>query len=367
MSEGPPPDEASIAETAGPVDDRPVGASAAPDVVPTRHLIGASFDLLSRSSDELRRASFYVGAIVLGTAGPLALASFAIGVAGAERSPAVIDALVAGSLGVPLALLLLLAVVGLVVASVESRTLAAGILGARLAGRPIGPRQALARSRIVFWRAVVASVVVAIPIGIAQRVVSTLVDPLFGAAAEASVVSTTLVTAVVGAPFAYALSGVVLGDVDPIEAVRRSVRVFGARRLAAAFVVTFETIALLLIFIGATTGLDLALRLLDALGLGLDAGPAGLALMTAGIVAAVFAFGTLLATVVAITVAPQVVMFVGLTRATMGVDQVRAGARDDPDRARRRLRTFPLLMLAGFGAGTLLLGIVVIRIADGGA
>lgn len=364
----PPPDESRDAEAAGlTLEQESAAEPPAPDVVPTRRLIAASFDLLSHSSDELRRASFYVGAIVLGTAGPLALASFAVGVAGTERSPAIVDALVGGSLSAPLALLAVLATLGFIVASVESRILAASMLGGRLAGRPITPRQALARSRTVFWRAVAASVIVAVPIAIAQQIVSTVADPFFGAAVEASVVSTTLVTAVVGAPFAYALSGVVLGDVDPFEAVRRSLRVFGARRLAAALVVTFETVALILIFVGATTGLDLALRLLDALGLGFDAGPAGLALMTAGIVAAVFAFGTLLATVIAITVAPQVVMFVGLTQATMGLDRVRPGAPADPDAPRRRLRTFPLLMLGGFGLGALLLGIVVQRVAELGA
>ena len=44
-----------------------------PPVVGTRQLISASFDLLLRSGDQMRRASFYVGLIVLGTAGPFAL------------------------------------------------------------------------------------------------------------------------------------------------------------------------------------------------------------------------------------------------------------------------------------------------------
>ena len=44
-----------------------------------------------------------------------------------------------------------------------------------------------------------------------------------------------------------------------------------------------------------------------------------------------FALGTLLYTVTALTVAPQVVMFVGLTHATVGLDQVRyvKGTNDD--------------------------------------
>jgi len=40
--------------------------------------LGASFDLLTRTSDDMRRASFYIGLVVLGTIGPLAIASFAL-------------------------------------------------------------------------------------------------------------------------------------------------------------------------------------------------------------------------------------------------------------------------------------------------
>lgn len=330
--------------------------------VSTRRLLGASFDLLSHTSEEMRRASFYIGSIVLGTVGPLALASWAAGVVAIDRAPAEMEARFAGVGGSALSVAGFLAMAGLIVALVESRTMSVALLGARVSGRPITPRQALARSRHVFWRAVVAAVIVAIPLGIAQAIVAALVDPI-PAAAEFSVLTTTLVTATIGSPFAYVLAGVVLGDVDPIEAVRRSFRVFGARKGAAAIVVTFETIATLLIFLGVTTGLDVALRVLGALGLGFDSGPAGLALITGGIVAVVFAFGTLVFTVIGLTVAPQVVMFVALTHATMGVDRVRNGAPDDPDapprRGVRRFRTWTRPMLAGMALGALVLAVAV--------
>jgi len=50
-----------------------------PPVESTRRLLGASFDLLTRTSDDMRRASFYIGLVVLGTVGPFAVASFAFG------------------------------------------------------------------------------------------------------------------------------------------------------------------------------------------------------------------------------------------------------------------------------------------------
>ena len=111
---------------------------------------------------------------------------------------------------------------------------------------------------------------------------------------------------------------------------RRSFRVFRVRKTAAALVAVFQTIAVLLVLLGLSAGLDIALRVFDALGLGTDSGPAGLILVVVGIVVGVFAFGTLVYTALAISLAPQMLMFVGLTRATFGLDHVRPGGANDP-------------------------------------
>ena len=69
--------ERTAGPAAGPprVEPQPTArlAPEPPPVVGTRQLIGAGFDLLLRSGDQMRRASFYIGLIVLGTAGPFAL------------------------------------------------------------------------------------------------------------------------------------------------------------------------------------------------------------------------------------------------------------------------------------------------------
>ncbi len=379
MTEGPAPGtadpslEPDPAVPADPAD--PVVATGAPpptatpspaiELVSTWRLIGAAFELLGRSSDDMRRASFYVGSVVLGTVGPFILAVWAINVVAFDHTFEEMERRFQSGGEASLSALTILAACGAFVAFIESRNLASSLLGARYAGRPITPRQALARSRSVFWPTVLAGVIVAIPLAVAQAVVNGIVEPLLRQAGELSIVTTTLVTATIGAPFAYVLAGIVLGGVDPIESVRRSFRLFRARKLAAAIVVTFETVAVLLIYLGLEVGLDLVLRVLDALGLGVDSGPAGLAIVTGIIVAGVFAFGTLVYTVMAIAIAPQVVMFVGLTHATVGLDAVRAGGRDDPDRPRerggRRSRTWTRPMLAGFGLGALLLVLAVGR------
>jgi hypothetical protein len=326
---------------------------------PTRRLIGATFELLSRSSEEMRRASFYIGAIVLGTASGYALAFWALEVVSVHSTVAEVDVAMTGALGGWMALLIILAALGLIVASVESRAMAVALLGARSAGRPIGVRAALARSRVTFWRVIVASIIVAIPLGLAQGAVTLLMFAILPTATELSTAVTILVAALVGAPFAYLLTGVVLGDVDPFEATRRSFRVFRARRSAAVVVALFESIAQLLILFGVSAGLDIVLRVFSTLGLGVHSGPAGIVLTTLMIVAGVFALGTLLFTVTAISIAPQVVMFVGLTQATMGLDRVRPGGDRDPDhqppgRPRFRRFTRPMLMGFAFAIGGLL-------------
>jgi hypothetical protein len=319
---------------------------------PARRLIAASFDLLSRCQDEMRRASFYIGAIVLGTAGGYVLAAWALEVVSAHRTAAETEAVVNGALAAWMGLLLFIAAIGLLVAGVESRAMAVAVLGARAADRPVSVRSALARSRACFWRVIVASIIVAIPLGLVQVIVAIVLAGVAPDATELATAVTVLVAALAGAPFAYLLTGVVLGDVDPLEATRRSFRVFRARKAAAVLVALFESIAQLLILFGVSAGLDIAIRTLSSLGLGVESGPVGIALTTVAIVAGVFALGTLLFTVTAISIAPQVVMFVGLTHATMGLDHVRPGGDRDPDvrhPGQRAFRRFTRPMLAGFG------------------
>jgi len=261
----------------------------------------------------------------------------------------------------------LLAGFGLVVATVESRTMAAAILGARLVRRPVTVREAVARSRMVFWRAIVASIILGIPVFIAQTALDAALASVLGSQTDVSLVSSVVVAAVVGAPLAYLLTGIVLGDVDPFEATRRSFRVFGARKLAAALVAVFETVAILLVVLGLGAGLDIALRVFDALGLGSDSGPAGLILITIGVAVGTFALGTLIYTALAISVAPQIVMFVGLTRATIGLDHVRPGGDRDPSRVlpgRSPFRWLTIPMRIAFILAVAGLVVAVVILAD---
>ena len=325
----------------------------APAVQSTRRLLGASFDLLSRSTADMRRASFYIGAIVLGTVGPFALAILAFDVASPNGLEG-FNRLARTSAGGWFALLAIVAFAGLVVASVESRNMAAAILGGRYADRPVSVAAALARSRMAFWRAIAASIIVGIPVSFASNIVDGVVSALLNGSTAASLIVAFAVGVLVGAPFAYVLTGVVHGDVGAIESVRRSFRVYGARKVAAAFVAGFDLLAVLIVFFGISVGLELMSDVATALGLGTHSGPVALAVIAAGVMVVVFAFGTLIFTALAISLAPQVVMFVGLTRATMGLDHVRPAGDHDPATrrpGRRPFRWLTIPMLIGFLIG----------------
>jgi hypothetical protein len=359
-----PIDEATGAEPETPLPE--VAVPPPPAVQSTRRLIGASFDLLGKVSDPMRRASFYIGGIVLGTVGPFALASLALEVFSLHRTRREYDAMLGSGTGAAFGLLGIVAVLGLLVAAVESRTMATAILGGAYADRPIDVKQALARSRMVFWRAIIAAVIVSIPVTFATNVVNAVLERAVGASGELSLVAAVIVAAVVGAPLAYLLTGIVLGDVDPAEATRRSFRVFRARKLAAVLVAVFESLAILLVVLGLGAGLDIALRIFDAIGIGTESGPAGLALLAIGVVVGVFALGTLIFTALAISLAPQVVMFVGLTRATGGLDHVRPGRDHDPlvspPTDRRQFRWLPIPMCLGIAAGIVGLSLLLVAL-----
>ena len=113
---------------------------------------------------------------------------------------------------------------------------------------------------MVFWRAVVASIVAGVPLALLQGAVEAVLADVFDMTGEVTVAVSIVVTALFGAPLAYMLAGVVLGDVDPFEALRRSFRVFRARKIAAILVALFETSTGLLILFGLGAGLDIALR-----------------------------------------------------------------------------------------------------------
>jgi hypothetical protein len=163
-----------------------------------------------------------------------------------------------------------------------------------------------------------------------------------------------MIGALVVTPFAFASAGVVLGDVGPIEALRRSVALFRARPRISIVVTLFTllTSAIQTFAIGA--GADAAVRVGELMHLNLEQGGIALVITAVIVLAFIVAFGSLTFTIAAIVAAPQVAGFLGLTYYSGGLDKARS-----PDGIRpRRFRwvSLPmvvamvgLLVLAGLG------------------
>lgn len=316
--------------------------SAAPTPSPlprARHLARFGLELGSAAARPLRGASAYVALVTLGLLGPLAV-GFIVLVAshpeiadieawidptGALLEPAWSAADLEAFAGASAWLLLgtSVATIGIMAMAIESQALAAAILGGVAIGRPLTTREALRRSRQVFWRLAGYAMLTAVPIGFATGVLSSVLEEVIGQAPETISFLTTLFGAILGLPFVYGVAGIVLGDVGAVEAVRRSYRLARARwRLAIALSI-FVTIAWFLAGIAYVAAVGLLATIAQPLGIGFDNGPLALLGLIAIALALAAAFGSLLLTVTAIVVAPQVVAFLGLTHYAAGLDRAR--------------------------------------------
>ena len=241
---------------------------------------------------------------------------------------------------------LIVAAIGLLIAFIESRAVAVTLLAARLEGRPLRLQDAVERSRRVFWRIVRATILTTIPLLLVQRAMEELAAGAFRGVSEVSVISAGIVATIVLAPFAYVLTAIVLGDVGAFSGVRRSIRLFRAGKLAALVVALFAWGAQLLTSFGVVAGLDLVLRAAGLTSLFSSSDAAATALTAIVLVVLVFAVGTLLFTVAAISNAPQVAMYLALTSQAPGLDAARTAAGHGRSRFRWLTRPYLALVIA---------------------
>ncbi|HJW21845.1 MAG TPA: hypothetical protein VJ506_05390, partial [Candidatus Limnocylindrales bacterium] len=181
----------------------------------------------------------------------------------------------------------------------------------------------LQRARQVFWRYGFAAFVV----GILSTVIATLVDLAVGVLGHADsfgggLVGTLIATLGV-APFGYILTAIVIGDVDGAAALGRSITLALARPRLALVVAAFAFLASTIQVLGLGVALDLVDRIVTFLDPGLEQ-DAGLLVAIPAIAIALVAFGSLGLTVGAVTAAPQITAFLGLTHFTGGLDRARS-------------------------------------------
>jgi hypothetical protein len=317
-------------------------------------VLSAAFDALTWLSVDLRRGGFYIGAVLFMTVAPLVVVIVGI-VAHGTPLPDLLEGAsifdlqtkageaASQALGATLSVVVLLAVIGYFVISVEGVALSILLVGGRLAEKPMPLDAALIRTRLVFWRLVRASILVGIPATIAQFAV---ILPLSsgGQAQEGATLLATAVSTLVVMPFTYYATGIVIGDVNARQGVRRSVTLFRARKRVGFTVAVFAAVAQYLLVFGAGVGGDILTRVIAPLGLSPDGGL--VAIVVIGLLGLVFVFalGSLLFLVAAIGVAPQVVAFLSLTHFTGGLD---AALADDQVAGRRAGRVAPAVGAVG--------------------
>ncbi len=328
-----------------------------------RRVVTHGLQLASGVSTDLRRASLYIGLLSLGLLGPVLLYGIAVVVhfsitdvdsfqgllfANPAALPAFIglEALAGG------------AILGWLAVTIDGRLIAISLLAARAGAQAFSLRDATIRARQVFWRMVGAAVLVGTVTLVTQLIVLAILGDLNGSSQGATLIAAFIAT-LATAPFGYAATGIVLGDVGASESIRRSVRLARARPTIAIVVALFTFAASAIQTFALSAGLDVIVRVGQFLHLGVDAGWLALALVVIGILAFLVALGSLAFTVSAIVVAPQVAAFLGLTFYAGGLDRAR---RTEPNaHSKFRWITRPMVALMALLALGALSGITSLR------
>ena len=205
-------------------------------------------------------------------------------------------------------------------ASVESRTLATAVTGARMEGRPLGLPQSVAIARRRFWRVFAAQFAITFLTLIIATIVTIVVDVALLAVGPIELIDvgiSLVVGLLVAWPFVYVPSALVLGEVGVVDAISRSIRLARLRGSLALVLALFASAPQILVGVGLGTGLDIAIRLAggpDALG----SFPLPLVIPAAAILS--FAFGTLVFLAESVAASPAVHAFASLTHYTHGLE-----------------------------------------------
>ncbi len=334
-----------------------------------RAVLGQGLDLNVAASKDVRASALLIGLLFVAAAAPL----IAIGVALARREggfqwvaffaqrtwPTYL-AIDGGTAW--LIVLAALTSLGCIAAlSVDSQLLAVIVIASRATDRAFVLARALAVARQRFWRLVGATFLTGLILALPNWILEGVVAP-GGTRTESQFVVLTLIGVVLSVPFAYVAAWIVLGSVGARQSIAQSWRLARMRLRLAILIaivnIAFQTIA----GFAVGAGIDLLARLGILFGLGGTTGSGQLVLLAVIVALAIASVGSLTMTISALTSAPQVVAFLGLTGIATGLDDLEDS--DDgtsaPVAAPRVSRGAPLVsrpmqvaLLAGGIAGSL--------------
>jgi hypothetical protein len=281
-----------------------------------RDLLRQALDLLTRSDNGLRAASFYIGLMMLVTVGP---AVVLLGVGLVEGGDRLFDFDAPAMDGWVLWMMLaaIPAYLGYIGAATEARAMATAVIGGRVEGRPLRLRESIAVSRRRFWRVLGVQLAFGLLSTAASLAVGVVLFLVMGPVLFINDGISLLIALAVGIPFVYAPAGIVLGEVGMADAVARSFRLVRARKRLAVVIALFAVFGQFIVLFGLSAGIDLVARVVEGSGMTEDF-PSILVVPIAA--ATVFALGTLTFLVEAIAAAPAVHAFEALTHYTDGLE-----------------------------------------------
>ena len=316
---------------AAPAEPPPEAAPAISAMPGMREIVGRGLDLNVAASAEVRRASVYVGLLALLAVGPIAvlLWAFAAQQGGFEWLQRLAAGLppefvpVWSPFGLLFGLVLMIGFSCFLAVTVDAQLLATILIGARATGRRFDLRGALALARLRYWRLVRAALIIGLILVIPRFVINQVVMNGRPVGTEGQSLLVSAIDILVSAPFAYVAAGIVLGAVDARESIRRSFRLARARwRLALLIGIVNAAVTYIATFaVGA--GGDILVRLGTAFGLGSALGPIQVAVLALIVALTILSIGSLIMTIGALTVGPQIVAFLGLTGYSNGLDALK--------------------------------------------
>ncbi|HEY8847498.1 MAG TPA: hypothetical protein VIM24_12605 [Candidatus Limnocylindrales bacterium] len=317
-----------------------------PAMPSTLAIVSRGLDLNVAASAEIRRASLYVGLLWLLSAGPIAAVVWAFSAhqGGFDwlRTLATGHDLLLVPVGSAFEWLsLVVVIVGfacLVSISIDAQLVATILIGARATGRRLDLRAALALARLRYWRLVRATLLVFAILLVPRFVINRVVMNGQPVGTDAQDLVVTAINILLSVPFAYVAAGIVLGAVGAWEAVRRSWRLARARFRLAFLIAIVNTAVSYIAGFALGAGADVLGRLGTAFGIGLTMGPIQIVVLAAIVAFAIVSIGSLVMTVDALTVGPQIVAFLGMTGYANGLD-----ATKDPHTPFAAPRVEPLI------------------------
>lgn len=328
--------------------------------------VSATFDLLVASSRQIRGASLYVGLVTLALLGPATLLALALirTEGGLDEALLVFvrqrafDPNYEPGLANVFGLTVFTAGLGGFALLFDLQIVTMAVLGGVAVGRRIGLRDGLRLARQAFWPVLAAAILVGIAREAIDRVISAVAAPTSQAALDAMVIAQLVGETIVLAPFAYYLAGIVIGGVGPLETLRRSVRIARTRWRLAFLVAATGTVVSIVQAFALGAGLDLAVRVASAVGLRLDGSAATAAVTSVVVLGGLVALGSLVATVTAMIVAPQVVVFLRMTGYSSGLARSWPAPAGLGPTDKTRLVTRPMVALIAVGGVAALLGLL---------